>query len=69
MRDESSSEKKTAAEVKKLLNTKEPLDNLILELSEQGELKIDVVQIKEPPEPSSDGCSARSLRHRGKHTS
>ncbi len=47
VREDSSSNKKSIVNYKKLLNKREPLDNLILKLVKQGELEIGVVKIKD----------------------
>ncbi len=54
---------------KKLLNKKDLFDKQILKLVKHGELKIGVVEIKEPNEYNTDNYNKRSLPHRGKHTS
>ena len=57
------------SEYKKLLNKKDPLDKLILELAESGELKVDAVEVKEGNKNYLKKYSRDLLLHRGKHTS
>jgi len=54
---------------KTLLNKKDPLDERILQLAKNGELKIGVVCVKEGNKHSFEDYSRKSLPHRGKHTS
>ena len=54
---------------KTLLNKKDPLDERILQLAKNGELKIGVVHVKEGDRHSFEDYSHKSLPHRGKHTS
>lgn len=54
---------------KTLLNKKDPLDERILQLAKNGELKIGVVRVKEGDKHSFEDYSHKSLPHLGKHTS
>lgn len=54
---------------KALLNKKDPLDERILTLVKNGELKIGVVAVKEGDKQSFEDYSHKSLPHRGRHTS
>jgi len=54
---------------KALLNKKDPLDERILTLVKNGELKIGVVEVKEGDKQSFGDYSHKSLHHRGRHTS
>ena len=54
---------------KKLLNKKDPLDERILKLVKNGDLKIGVVGVKEGDKLSFEDYSHDSLPRRGKHTS
>jgi len=51
------SNKTLVPDYKKLLNKKDSLDKLILNLAKQGELKVGVVWIKEENEHSSEQYS------------
>jgi len=51
-----------------LLNKKDPLDERILQLAKNGELKIGVVRVKEGDKHSFEDYSHKSLPYRGKHT-
>ena len=63
------SNKKEKSAFKTLLNKKDPLDEQILKLVKNGELKIGVVQVDNGDKSSYDDYSHKSLSHRGKHTS
>ena len=54
---------------KKLLNKKDPLDKQILNLAKHGDLKVSVVEVKQPNEHASDNYSQSLIPHQGKHTS
>jgi len=54
---------------KALLNKKDPLDERILKLVKNGELKIGVVQVKDEDIEIFDDYSHKSLPKRGRHTS
>ena len=55
---------------RKVLNKRDPLDHLILELGQNGILDVSVVGIgTEPPAPVARGYSRKSLPSKGKHTS
>jgi len=53
---------------KTLLNKKDPLDERILQLAKNGELKIGVVCVNEGDKHSFEDYSHKSLPYRGKHT-
>ena len=57
------------SDYKALLNKKDPLDERILTLVKNGELKIGVVAVKEGDKQSFEDYSHKSLPHRGRHTS
>ncbi len=61
--------KKWKSDYKVLLNKKDPLDERILTLVKNGELKIGVVEVKEGDKQSFEDYSHKSLPHRGRHTS
>ena len=61
--------KRWKSDYKALLNKKDPLDERILTLVKNGELKIGVVEVKEGDKQSFEDYSHKSLHHRGKHTS
>ncbi len=61
--------KKWKSDYKALLNKKDPLDERILTLVKNGELKIGVVEVKEDDKQSFEDYSHKSLPHRGRHTS
>jgi hypothetical protein len=54
----------------KILNKKDPFDQLILELGRTGVLDVSIVGIKdEYSTPLAEEYSQKSIRHKGKHTS
>ena len=61
--------KRWNSDYKALLNKKDPLDERILTLVKNGELKIGVVEVKEGDKQSFEDYSHKSLPHRGRHTS
>ena len=61
--------KRWGSAYKTLLNKKDPLDERILQLAKNGELKIGVVCVKEGDKRSFEDYSHKSLPHLGKHTS
>jgi hypothetical protein len=61
--------KKEKSAFKILLNKKDPLDEQILKLVKNGDLKIGVVQVEEGEKCPYEDYSNKSLFHRGKHTS
>jgi hypothetical protein len=69
LKEEQKNRHEWQGDYKRLLNKKDPLDKQILKLVKQGELKIGVVEIKEPTEDYTDKYSRPSLPNRGKHTS
>ena len=54
---------------KALLNKKDPLDERILELVKNGDLKIGVVRVNEGDKHSFEDYSREPLPRRGRHTS
>jgi len=69
MLKDSKNDKFWESEYKKLLNKKDPLDKMILELAEKGELKVNAVGVKSESGQALEKYSRDSLPHRGKHTS
>jgi hypothetical protein len=54
----------------KVLNKKDPFDQLILELGQNGVLDVSVVGIgDEPSKPRSEDYSRKSIPHMGNHSS
>jgi hypothetical protein len=56
------------SDYKRVLNRKDPFDKEILNLVKQGELKIGVVEIKEPSENISDKYERNPMHRRAKHS-
>jgi hypothetical protein len=55
---------------KKVLNKKDPFDQLLMELGQKGVLDVCVVGIgQEPPVPETQEYSRKPVPPRGKHTS
>ena len=61
--------KKEKSAFKILLNRKDPLDEQILKLVKNGDLKIGVVQVEECEKSSYEDYSHKRLIHQGRHTS
>jgi hypothetical protein len=61
--------KKEKSAFKILLNKKDPLDEQILKLVKNGDLKIGVVQVEEGEKSSYEDYSHKRLIHQGRHTS
>ena len=57
------------SDYKKLLDRREPLDKLILELVNKGELDIGFVEVNDSKDHQLKKYSRNSIPHRGKHTS
>jgi hypothetical protein len=54
---------------KKLLNKKNPIDKLILDLGVKGELEIGFVEVEQGYDRLQEPYNRKSIPHKGKHTS
>jgi hypothetical protein len=67
---EKNHQKASDVKFKKVLNKKDPFDQLIMELGEKGVLDVCVVGIGEEPSiPDTNEYSRKPAPRRGKHTS
>jgi hypothetical protein len=69
MRNSSKNEKLWESEYKKLLNKKDPLDQMILELVKENELRVNFVEVKGEDKVHHQEYSREKLPHKGKYTS
>lgn len=69
MQKDSSNDNLWELKYKKLLNKDNVLDKLILELVENGELKVGAVNLGEEKKDSLKKYSRELIHHRGKYTS
>ena len=69
MRNSSKNDKLWESEYKKLLNKKDPLDQLILELVETDKLRVDFVKVEGTDTEHLKEYSREKLPHKGKYTS
>ena len=69
MRQSSKNEKLWDLEYKKLLNKKDPLDQMILELVATNEIRVNFVEVEGKDKERLRKYSRDTLPHKGKHTS
>ena len=69
MKHSSKNEKLWDLEYKKLLNKKDPLDQMILELMDTNQIRVDFVQVEGEDKEHLKKYSRDNLPRKGKHTS